>query len=299
MSKNSAFDGSGQTHMFTSFPDSHQDPEEELNLLENEIDVNNEYQSSPNQPNDEFANADKKYSVWQIEYYQKYFNVDTSDVTSRIIASMVPSLTQNYLITKIRPNPDLYGPFWISTTLIFTIAIAGNIISFFHNFGTAYNWQTDFHKVTSSAAAIFAYCWLVPLILYVIIRWRKNRADYEFVEILCVYGYSLSIYIPVAMLWLIDVVWLQWLLVLIAVALSGSVLITTFWPVFSEDGNKKLAIGTMVLIILLHALLGIGFMMYFFHYPTPANMTSTTTMSTITSHQTNSTDLIQNSTQSG
>ena len=59
---------------------------------------------------------------------------------------MIPTLTQNYLLTKIRPNPDLYGPFWVSTTLVFTIAIAGNIESFFQNFGSAYNWQTDFHK---------------------------------------------------------------------------------------------------------------------------------------------------------
>ena len=59
---------------------------------------------------------------------------------------MIPTLTQNYLLTKIRPNPDLYGPFWVSTTLVFTIAIAGNIESFFQNFESAYNWQTDFHK---------------------------------------------------------------------------------------------------------------------------------------------------------
>jgi hypothetical protein len=81
-----------------------------------------------------------------MEYYQQYFNVNTSDVQSRIIASMVPTFSSNYLITKIRPNPDLYGPFWVSTTLIFTIAIAGNIQSFFQHFGSKFEWETDFHK---------------------------------------------------------------------------------------------------------------------------------------------------------
>ncbi len=209
------------------------------------------------------AAAAKKYSVWQMEYYQQYFNVNTSDVQSRIIGSMIPTLAQNYLITKIRPNPDLYGPFWVTTTLIFTIAIAGNIQSFFHHFGSKFQWETDFHKgnfsihefsttpsmalylmvyfyeVTTSAAAIFAYSWLMPSILYILMRWQKNRADYEFVEILCVYGYSLSIYIPVAILWLVNVSWIQWILVLVAVALSGSVLFTTFWPCFSEEGGSK------------------------------------------------------------
>ena len=59
---------------------------------------------------------------------------------------MTPTFNQNFLINKIRPNPDLYGPFWICVSLIFTIAIAGNIISFLHNFGSDYKWHTDFHK---------------------------------------------------------------------------------------------------------------------------------------------------------
>ena len=110
-------------------------------MLENQESQGNEFQH-----NQEELLNDKKYSVWQIEYYQKYFNVNTNEVISRIIGSMVPTLSQNYLLTRIRPNPDLYGPFWVSTTLIFTIAIAGNIVSFFHSFGTKYHWQTDFHK---------------------------------------------------------------------------------------------------------------------------------------------------------
>lgn len=89
---------------------------------------------------------EKTYSLWQIEYYQKYFNVNTSDVMSRILGSVIPSFGQSTMLNRIRPNPDLYGPFWISTTLIFTIAIAGNIVSFIQNFGTSFTWQTDFHK---------------------------------------------------------------------------------------------------------------------------------------------------------
>jgi protein YIPF1/2 len=59
---------------------------------------------------------------------------------------MTPTFNQSFLINKIRPNPDLYGPFWICISLIFTIAIAGNIVSFLHNFGSDYKWHTDFHK---------------------------------------------------------------------------------------------------------------------------------------------------------
>ena len=43
-------------------------------------------------------------------------------------------------------NITIKGPFWITTTLIFTIAISGNIYSFLRNFGTQIDWHTDFHK---------------------------------------------------------------------------------------------------------------------------------------------------------
>lgn len=59
---------------------------------------------------------------------------------------MTPTFNQSFLLNKIRPNPDLYGPFWICVSLIFTIAIAGNIVSFMHKFGSGYEWHTDFHK---------------------------------------------------------------------------------------------------------------------------------------------------------
>jgi hypothetical protein len=70
-------------------------------------------------------------------------------------------------------------------------------------------------------------------------RWRQIKGDFEFIEMLCVYGYSLSIYIPVSILWLIHISLIQWIFVLVAVILSGTVLILTFWPVFSQDENKK------------------------------------------------------------
>jgi hypothetical protein len=79
----------------------------------------------------------------------------------------------------------------------------------------------------------------MPTVLYIIMKWRQITSDFEFIEILCVYGYSLSIYVPVSILWLIHVSLLQWIFVLVAVVLSGTVLILTFWPVFSQDENKK------------------------------------------------------------
>ena len=38
-----------------------------------------------------------------------------------------PSTTTDFLRRSIRPKPDLYGPFWVCVTLVFSVAISGKI----------------------------------------------------------------------------------------------------------------------------------------------------------------------------
>jgi hypothetical protein len=52
--------------------------------------------------------------------------------------------------------------------------------------------------VTFAATAIFSYWWVVPLLLFALLWWRGNTARYTFLELLCLYGYSLAIYIPIS-----------------------------------------------------------------------------------------------------
>ncbi|CAH3116872.1 unnamed protein product [Pocillopora meandrina] len=211
------------------------------------------------------AGQRKQPPFWTFEYYQTFFDVDTYQVLRRIIGSMVPVYKKNYLVSFIRPNPDLYGPFWVCATLVFTTAISGNLASYLINSGD-HEWVYDFHKVTLAAAAIYTYAFLVPTALWGVLLWRRSNAGYSFLEILCVYGYSLSIYVPISVLWVVPLEWLRWLLVMIAMILSGAVLLLTFWPAV-EDDDKKVAGILLAVIFLLHGLLAVGFKLYFFHAP--------------------------------
>lgn len=59
------------------------------------------------------------HNFWTIEYYQKYFDVYTSEVMERIISSVLPQkVSRNYFDERIKGKPDLYGPIWISVTLV-------------------------------------------------------------------------------------------------------------------------------------------------------------------------------------
>lgn len=57
-------------------------------------------------------------------------------------------------------------------------------------------------SVSIAATVIYAYAWLVPLALWGFLLWRNSKVmnivSYSFLEIVCVYGYSLFIYIPTA-----------------------------------------------------------------------------------------------------
>ena len=46
-------------------------------------------------------------------------------------------------------------------------------------------------------------------------------------------------------LWVAPLEWLRWLLVMIGMALSGTVLLLTFWPAV-EDDDKKVSVNTTV-----------------------------------------------------
>ncbi|XP_056144000.1 protein YIPF2 [Lampris incognitus] len=210
---------------------------------------------------------------WTFDYYQSFFNVDTVQVLDRVKGSVMPLPGRNFIRHNLRNNPDLYGPFWICVTLVFSVAISGNLSTFFSHLGnTAYHYRPQFHKVTIAAVVIFMYAWLVPLGIWGFLTWRRGAerqiGGYSFLETVCVYGYSLFIYIPTSVLWIIPSEHLHWILIVVAMVISSSVLVITFWPVVRDD-TKLTAAATVATIVVLQALLAIGCKLYFIQTAVP------------------------------
>lgn len=82
--------------------------------------------------------------------------------------------------------------------------------------------------------------------------------------LVCLYGYSLVIYIPVSILWVIQISFLQWLLVISATFVSGSVLVLILSPALRVS---QISLILASVIFAAHFLLATGFMLYFFHVP--------------------------------
>ena len=68
--------------------------------------------------------AGGKKLLWSISYYAQFFDVDTTSVLSRCWAALYPR--QNFL-DVLEGNPDLYGPFWIATTVVLILFLGGTI----------------------------------------------------------------------------------------------------------------------------------------------------------------------------
>uniref|UniRef100_A0A8C9A722 Protein YIPF n=1 Tax=Prolemur simus TaxID=1328070 RepID=A0A8C9A722_PROSS len=213
---------------------------------------------------------------WTFGYYQSFFDVDTSQVMDRIKGSLLPRPGHNFVRHHLRNRPDLYGPFWICATLAFVLAVTGNLtLVLAQRRDPSIHYSPQFHKVAVASITIYCYAWLVPLALWGFLWWRKGVRErmgpYTFLETVSVYGYSLFIFIPMVVLWLIPVPWLQWLFGALALALSAAGLVFTLWPVVRED-TRLVAVALLSAVVLLHALLALGCKLYFFQSLPPEHL---------------------------
>lgn len=208
---------------------------------------------------------------WSIKYYQPLFDVDTVQVLNRIKGSLLPR-PKGAFFELVSANPDLYGPFWVSTTLIFAMAITGNLASFFAFKPTPQHptWTYNFNQLTLAGSVVYSYVTLLPLLFWLLLRYYE--AGKKLVDVVCIYGYTLSVFIPISVLCVLPSDVMRWALVLVGGALSGIFLLSNFhahladcFP-YGEGDAKKKTYSLLGLMFAMHALLLILFKLYFFHY---------------------------------
>lgn len=205
-----------------------------------------------------------KRIFWMValETYQPYFNINSEDVQYRIVHSIkflnhhdgfwkhVLSNEAARLIEdealphpgqqqptnhSIKGKPDAYGPFWISTTLIFVLAVTSNLANYLHHRKDS-SYEEDFdYDITILAHAIwvfYGYVFLIPLALSVVLRVVLAPAPNAdgtvapsnmpgWMDLVCLYGYSLVPVFPGLVLsGLLPFSFLQWMILLASTSAS-------------------------------------------------------------------------------
>jgi len=165
-------------------------------------------------------------------FFKQYFKITTKDVEQRIISSFKPY--KSNFNEQISSNPDLYGPFWIYTTLIFLIA-CGSSLSKYFNGDNSKNYFQNFVRVAGSLIYFFGFGF--PLLFCSILKFIGDSISYFYV--LCIYGYSFSAFIPVMILCSCGINIIQWILICYAIANSTYFVIGNLWKEIQRQEQKK------------------------------------------------------------
>lgn len=89
--------------------------------IENENNKNNNEENNKTNPSSGFIN----WIIARLNFVGKYFNVEIDDIKDKFIFSLIP--LKKGFNEVVENSPDLYGPFWLYTTLIFIVGVTSNI----------------------------------------------------------------------------------------------------------------------------------------------------------------------------
>lgn len=204
-------------------------------------------------------NPDFEYPMYRLNFYRKYFDVETIEVVTRLRRAAFP-LNVDFL-DSIHSKPDLYGPFWTVTTLVFLVGVCGNVSDRVQR--RTPNTGSEFEKISAAASFLYVYHCLCPFLLWLYARTRMQGVDVSLIEFGCLYGYANVIFIPVAILSIIDNFYLRMAACLLGLAGSTLLLYQSLMPVFRRSSASLPIMGGITI-----GQIGLtaSLMFYFFSY---------------------------------
>ena len=196
--------------------------------------------------------------LWSISFYAQFFDVDTSTVLNRCTAALYP---RTNFLDILDGNPDLYGPFWIATTVVVILFLTGTISSYLAHEGKDH-FEYDFKLLSGAAGLVYGYTFVIPLGLWGILKWFGAQGA-ELVECWALYGYANLMWIVVALLSWSPLNALNFVLVGLGFVVSVAFILRNLYPVLSAT-EQKTSQGLLILVVALHFGLAVAIKFLFF-----------------------------------
>ncbi|KAI9477842.1 MAG: hypothetical protein EXX96DRAFT_595453 [Benjaminiella poitrasii] len=131
--------------------------------------------------------------IWSLDYYSQFFDVDTSQVIERCLKSMYP--VGDYAADTLNNQPDLYGPFWIATSVVFAVfvcsSLAGSLAAYIAGKSHVY----DFTLLSFAVIVVYMYAFLCPVVVWACTKYYGCQP--RLLDIINYYGYGMTIWIPI------------------------------------------------------------------------------------------------------
>jgi len=157
----------------------------------------------------------------------------------------------------------MYGPFWICSTLVFVTAALGNFAAYLST--NAASWHYDVNKVSWAAFMFYGYVAVIPLGLYFLLKYLGVVSG--LVQLWCLYGYSLFVFIPASFLCVVPWDIMRWVVVGVAAVMSAGFLAINIRTHIKTASERWFLIVTSsaVLQLGLALVLKLYFFTYFYH----------------------------------
>jgi len=209
------------------------------------------------------GSGSSKRWLWTLSFYAQFFDVDTSSVISRCWAALFPRA--NFL-DVLDGNPDLYGPFWIATTVLFILFLGGTISQYLAT-ERGGEFVYDFKLLSGAAGLVYGYTLVIPIALFLALKYFGSESA-NLLECWALYGYSNLIWIPVAAISWSQISILNWIFVGLGFGLSVAFLLRNLYPVLSAT-DKQISKILLIVVVALHAGLAIAIKILFFAHGSP------------------------------
>ena len=188
--------------------------------------------------------------------FKKYFQITSQDFLLRLLNSLIPF--NNKFQNLVKDRPDLYGPIWIYSSLIIIISSTGSLTRTLQG-----NNNKNFFQEFVPIAAVVIYSVGFGLPILIAFLMKIFGTSLSFISVICTYGYSFSIFLPISIICVIQLDILQWIALIYAVFSSTSLLVVNYYRQMGDySKNKKILIILIVLIFQFGLLL--FFKLYFF-----------------------------------
>ncbi|KAJ3027075.1 UNVERIFIED_CONTAM: hypothetical protein HDU68_004558 [Siphonaria sp. JEL0065] len=230
------------------------------------------------QPQQPMTNNTSTSAFWTLQFYAQFFDVDSSDVAQRIIAALIP---RSGFMDKISSNPDLYGipthisktpainsgyigPFWIPTTVIFSLFvtsfIAGSINAYFSN--TSADYVYDMALLSFASTAVYTYVAGTSAALWAVGKYFA--CPVKILEVFGLIGYGMSIWVP--LLCILPSDFIRTILVIAAFSLTSFFFVQNITPFYANATNPAGKTVALSVIVVANAALALAFRFGFFAF---------------------------------
>jgi len=236
-----------------------------------------------------------------ITSYQKYFDFNTEDIIQRIKGSILyvnkPDYFREQLIghekesttnsqeeqvdierssslsSSIHNNkgPDLYAPIWITLTFIFLLSVTSNATAYLHSSND--DFEYDITHLATSVILLFSFLIGLPTFFYLVLKCLLVRVNQHlsWVDLVCLYGYSLVPYLPATILCcLLPFTFLEWIFLLSATILSVLLILRNVSsPILQSSGSHARSYASAVLsaVMIFHVAFLLILKFGFYHHP--------------------------------